>query len=387
MYVLRRIRYPIKTWTRVRRTRVPGEQRLRLRGAERRMANALNQLRQGVPLNWSQVEDDPELETLAIWQSAAQECRGAICEVPPELRSSLVSDLSRRLPEWKPEPAKVVPKSLAGFSEKVPVLTQVEEDVPSLISNVPQWIAATVAGAVVIGFVLAALNNFVIASSAPAQPSFKWIQVREASKTVTRQQDPASYSFPSCQGFNLGDPTTRRRFVRLPDRRQEIEGSVPFKVELLPSVFRSASSETEPISYTTRLNSAAVAPCLDSSPNPTDLGAALKLGYSSFYSAGRGQITLALLTVFQAKGQPAFINVNRGSWKEVRVGDMHGVFRQGGRYRDIEGREWIGDISVLAVERDDGMVITFVGETAQGVTEDMLIGLLEEMARTRGIRP
>ena len=45
----------------------------RLRPRERALANALDQLRQGVPLNWAQMEDDPELAVLVSLQSAAMQ--------------------------------------------------------------------------------------------------------------------------------------------------------------------------------------------------------------------------------------------------------------------------------------------------------------------------
>src|SRR5689334_11402828 len=105
----------------------------RLRPSERVLAEALDQLRVGVPLNWSQIEDDQELATLSALQPAAWECRAYEgIHVPSELRATLFEQLSARLPEARPEPVKEPPKALAGFSEKVQVLTQAEEDVPSL---------------------------------------------------------------------------------------------------------------------------------------------------------------------------------------------------------------------------------------------------------------
>jgi|GEM_PF-5841283 len=382
MYVLRRIRYPIKTWARPRRIPTQGERPLRLRGADRRMSEALSQLRQGVPLNWSQIEDDPELETLAYLQEVAQECKGATYEVPQELRSTLIRDLSPRLPDWKPEPVKVAPKSLAGFSENVTVLTQVEEDVPALISNVPQWIAATAACSVLVMLALWAASSYI---SKPSLPAYKWIEVREEGKPVTQQQGSSAYSPPSCQGYSLLDPSARRTFVQLPANRQQVQESLPFQTEFLPATFSVAAGGRGPVSYSTRLNNAAVAPCLGTEPDPSDLGATLKLSYLTWHQTDGGDTRMASLTVFQAKGQRVVLNAQPGSWKEVQGREARGVYWRGTPYRDMEGRPWIGTVSVLVVEHDD-IVTTFIGEAAQGVSQEMLTGLVEEMHSARYAR-
>src|SRR5438105_9134783 len=84
----------------------------RLRGQDRALAEALDQLRAGVPLNWSQVEDDPEMAVLAALQDAAQECREEyIGYPPPGLKETIFEKLSPSLPEWQPEPVKEPPKS------------------------------------------------------------------------------------------------------------------------------------------------------------------------------------------------------------------------------------------------------------------------------------
>ncbi len=106
------------------------ERVLRLRGADRRLSNALDQLRSGVPLNWGQVEDDPEMATLGRLQQAGQECRLLpLSEPSAEMKESLIKELSAKLPEPVVRPQKAAPKTLAGFSENVQVPTQVEEDI------------------------------------------------------------------------------------------------------------------------------------------------------------------------------------------------------------------------------------------------------------------
>lgn len=122
-----------------------------LRASDRALAEAMDQLRAGVPLNWSQVEDDPELATLSALQAAAWECRTqAGSHAPPELRAELFERLSARLPEPQPEPVKQPPKALAGFSEKVPVLTQAEEDVPPLTGMSLRWVGLAAALALLV---------------------------------------------------------------------------------------------------------------------------------------------------------------------------------------------------------------------------------------------
>src|SRR5690349_17568223 len=67
----------------------------RLRGPNKRLADALDQLLAGVPLNWGQVEDDPELLTLARLQVAAQEARlQDVTATTADERSTLLERLS-----------------------------------------------------------------------------------------------------------------------------------------------------------------------------------------------------------------------------------------------------------------------------------------------------
>src|SRR5688572_23230986 len=100
------------------------------------MAEALEQLRSGVPLNWGQIEDDPELATLARLQEAGEQARMMPLREPDaEFKAALVQRLAKRLPEPTTSTAPpATPQTLAGFSERVQVLTQVEDDV-SLKTN------------------------------------------------------------------------------------------------------------------------------------------------------------------------------------------------------------------------------------------------------------
>ncbi|MEP6776240.1 MAG: hypothetical protein ABJA50_11660, partial [Chloroflexota bacterium] len=159
----------------------------RLRGPNKRLADALDQLLAGVPLNWGQVEDDPELLTLARLQIAGQECRlQHVTETTADERATLLQRLSPTLDKIKRVPApkaeKAVPKTLAGFSEKVQVLTQPEEDVP-VNTNILALIVRVVAIVAVAG--LAIWGVFSLAA-ATAAPTFSWIELKNGDTVVNR---------------------------------------------------------------------------------------------------------------------------------------------------------------------------------------------------------
>ncbi len=407
MSMLRRLRLPALP-PRYRPLIKNIERRARLRGANRRLADALQQLSLGVPLNWGQVEDDPELETLADIDSAAQECRRAIAgSVPPELRSRLIERLAKGLPAPKPQQVKSRPKSLAGFSENVMVLTQVEEDVPSLISNAPQWIAATFAAGLVVTGALWLVANFFFPVYVP---QYEWIEVRQGGRVVTQQKPKANVALASCAGFSLTSPDQPRTFVRLPDDRNQLRSSVGFPVEFLPrtlaisttvSVTPTAQAltpssaptgpstlitsiagpltETRTLTYSLMLTDMSVAPCIGDKPDPGDPGAVVKLAYIAQINTGRRSGISTPISFFQAREQPVFLDATNGTWKEGNVSGGHGVYWRGGPYRDVEGNAWIGDVSVLIVERN-GIISTLVGQASQQVTEQMLLGLWTAMS-------
>ncbi len=401
MYILRRFRLPSLS-PRRRPSFKPSERRARLRGANKRLADALHQLSLGVPLNWGQVEDDPELETLADIEAAAQEWRRVVAgSVPSELRTRLIERLTKQLPAPRAAQVKAAPKSLAGFSENVTVLTQVEEDVPSLISNAPQWIAATVAA----GLAFTGLFWLVANLLFPVYiPQYEWIEVRQGGKVVAQQKPNANASLAACSGFTLTKPDQERKFIRLPDDRNQLRSSVGFPVEFLPRTLAitttvpitptaqaftpisapsepvlSTLTETRTITYSLALTDMSVAPCTGDIPDPEDPGAVVKLAYVAQISTGRRSGISTPLSFFQAREQPVFLDAGNGLWKEVTVGGGRGVYWRGGPYRDVEGNAWIGDVSVLIIERG-GIISTLVGQANQQVTEEMLLGLWAAMS-------
>ena len=401
MSMLRRLRLPVLP-SRYRPSFQKIDRRARLRGANRRLADALQQLSLGVPLNWGQVEDDPELETLADIDAAAQACRRRVVgSVPPEVRSRLIERLAKDLPAPKPKQVKAEPKSLAGFSENVMVLTQVDEDVPSLISNAPQWIAATFAAGLAVTGLLWLVANFFF----PVYiPQYEWIEVRQGGRIVAQQKPRASSNLVSCVGFALSKPDQPRTFVRLPDDRNRLRSSVGFPIEFLPRTLAISTTipitptaqaptpsavaggpitrpltETRTITYSFTLTDMSVAPCTGSNPDPDDPGAVVKLAYIAQANTGRRSGISTPITFFQAREQPVFLDATNGTWREVDVSGGHGVYWRGGPYRDVEGNAWIGDVSVLIVERN-GIISTLVGQASQQVTEAMLLGLWAAMS-------
>ena len=68
------------------------------------------------------------------------------------------------------------------------------------------------------------------------------------------------------------------------------------------------------------------------------------------------------------------MDVSTGDWKEVTVGDSHGIYWRGSLYRDMAGVQWNGDISVLMLEHGD-TVVTVVGSNSVGATEQVLTEL------------
>jgi hypothetical protein len=344
----------------------------RLRPADRALADALDQLEAGVPLNWSQVEDDPELTVLSALQPAANECRIGYAPVPPDLRSKLLADLVPQLPQPKAEPVKKQAAAPAGFTGKVYVPAQVAENVPRLTSTALPWVGAAIAAVLVLLFVV---QNFGNAGGPKGRMGFTWIEVRQDSRTISISQRPAGWQPTQCVAVEGAAPSTDRTFLTLTDRDQIQATAGPF-LEFLPRRL------TKPISYTLTLFDGGVSPCVDTLPDPSDPGAIVRLSYISSFQKARTSALVSPLAVFQSRGQPTVIDVSRGEWEEVEVGDSHGIYWRGGPYHDMAGTDWIGDVSVLVVERPE-VVMTFIGQYSQGVTKEMLLGVVTRMEETR----
>lgn len=355
-----------------------GEPSPQLHGASRRLAEALEQLRDGVPLNWGQIEDDPQLATLARLQEAGQECRLTPLREPSSaLKATLFHQLSATLPAPKPKQEKVMPKSLAGFSENVPVLTQVEDDI-RLTTDIPALLIKAALVLVIIGL---AIWGIVSLLGALSTPTYAWIEVRRGNDLLNHQQRTAgSQAQPCLASSRSTNPAQPLTF--LPARNlREAQADVDFHIPTLPSTI------TTPTTYTFDLILAEVSPCQDSLLKPSDVGAIVKLQYASDHvvedptarpnASGRPTGIKHLssqLALFVANRQPAPLDVSvaGSSWKEVRVGELHGVYWQGGTYQDRAGTQWVGGISVLMIERGD-TVVTMIGSYNEGETEDMLL--------------
>ena len=342
--------------------------RPRLRGANRALHDALSQLHEGVPLNWSQVEDDPELITLAQLANR-NNWRGQITgPMPSELKNELYGRLDRIIPRPKPKQVRKTPRSLAGFSENVPVLTQVEDEIQPLSQTALPWLGATVAASVVVSLVLWALSSFLV----PPRPTFSWIELRQGDKALSKVQRTSSWVLPGCLNFRADDPHMHRTFNLGMANRDQAATSAHFPIQYLPT--------TLPISpvVTLRLLDISISPCTVQGADPTDPGQMVKLNYSARTGDGKGGLAASPLIVFQAKALPALIDVSAGKWKEVHLGTAHGVYWQGGPYSDYEGTNWIGDVSMLAIE-DGDVVTTYIGQVPQGITESVLTTLAQQV--------
>ncbi|MFL5733595.1 MAG: hypothetical protein ACJ78Q_10380 [Chloroflexia bacterium] len=344
----------------------------RLGPRDRALADALDQLGQGVPLNWTQLEDDPELAVLASLGSAAMECREQAYPTPPGLRRDLFQEWAARLPEPKQAPVQEQPRALAGYSENVYVPPQAEEEVPTLSATMLPRIARAVAITAAVGILLWLVST--VMSIVRPTPTYTWISVRKNGQTVFPQNLPLGWSPPTCTNSQPAGPTASRSFITFPNKNQ-LQLSVGFPVEFLPSTLTLSTTNS------VALTDQAVSPCTEDVPDPADVGALVKLNYITRRQMDPSFSATAPLTVFEAKQLPLAIDVPSGDAKEVKIGNVHGIYWHGGPYQDPEGTHWIGDVSVMLLEKGD-MAMLLVGEVRQGITEEMLTGLVRQMVDT-----
>ena len=360
----------------------------RLRGPNKKLADALDQLLAGVPLNWGQVEDDPELLTLARLQVAGQECRlQHVTETTADERATLLQRLAPTLDKIKRVPApkaeKVVPKSLAGFSEKVQVLTQPEEDVP-VNTNVLALIMRVAAIAVVAGLALWGVFSLVAAT---APPTFSWIELKNGDTVVNRIDRSGVWQSYPCKVRREAELVFTEYYQGFTSKR-DAGDALDFIIPTLPSLI------TDPPSYTLSLNLMSIAPCEAGRIVDADPGAILKLDYGVQHTiaatsaepgtpaggVGVGMVA-GPMALYVAKVQPTPLDVSVGNWHEVRVSPangksaFHGVFWHGTPYYDRAGVRWAGDVSVLMVERGD-MLYTLIGAPTDGITEEFLLSVV-----------
>jgi hypothetical protein len=359
-----------------RRVPVPEGRAPRLRGRDRRMAEALAQLQAGVPLNWGQIEDDPELATLARLQEAGEQARiMPLREPDAEFKAALVQRLASRLPTPKDVPAKsATPQTMAGFSERVQVLTQVEENV----SLTTDWRKVILRGTVVVAAVALlywGISSFVRAATTP---TFSWIEIRRSGETFNRLERTSDWTLLPCREERVRNRTRplNFEFVRSLGEARDYTG---FSIPTLPETI------TVPTTYTLQLAVSAVDPCDGNDLTEGDEGALVKLQYATtsrqFEQGGPrgGRTFVSQVSMFAGYLQPTDVDVSTGDWHEVRVGDdVHGVYWRGTPYRDRSGAQWLGEVNVLTVERDN-MVVTLVGSPTDGANEEMLLELVRNM--------
>ncbi|MBF6613186.1 MAG: hypothetical protein IVW55_08665 [Chloroflexi bacterium] len=386
MDLLRRLRYtPLRASSRAAAEEEGTLRSPTLLGPDKALADALDQLRAGVPLNWSQVEDDPELATLDYLQRAVQMSREeATGNVPAKLRQSLVETLSARMPAPKEKAVAPAPKPLAGFSESVHVLTQAEEDIPPLVSDLPRKMAIALGAAVVFFVAYLAISSYIQAES---KLKFRWIEVRQDSKLISRRDQSSGTAVANCPAPAPGSDATANFVPRA--GLKDAQSAVSFPLVQLPLAL------TTPSAYTLQFIDIAVAFCGVAQPQTGNRGAIVLMDYQASHQIagatplpGTGRSSgnaneVTQLAIFQQESLPAAIDVSNGTWEEVRVGDIHGIYREGGAYSDPAGNVSLGNVSVMVVERGN-VVLTFVGNNERGITRDMLISLLSNITIEQG---
>lgn len=341
----------------------------RIGKAEARLEAALNQLRDGVPLNWSQLESDPEMLILARLYSVAREARNQGPEaMPHDLQQQTSERMVKRLPEARQQTVKVAPTSLAGFSENVPVLTQVEDNI-SLRSKMPMWIGATLfAGLLLVAMAWAANSFFAL-----PRGNLEWIDVLQNGKPVYAASLPANYKAPRCPLWTTlaTSPYILRDYVPSPSK-DKAQSDLDFPLEYLPE-----SLVVSGTTYTLTYLDTAVAAC--EGPGSVPYSSA-KLNYIARWNGPGGQVKLAPLTIFEGKKQRVAVDATRGKWKAVDAGSHKGVLWQGTPYMDTSGFDWFGDTIVLAVERAE-LTTTLIGQAGSGITEGLLTEAVTQMAK------
>lgn len=342
----------------------------RMGRAEMRLEAALEQLCEGVPLNWTQIEDDPELVALARLYAVAQESMSQGLEaLPPDLQRDTIERMSKRLPRPKPVVVRAAPKSLAGFSENVPVLTQVEDDI-GLGSPVPQWIATTLAAGLLVAFVFWWVGSRFLGLP---KSGLAWIEVRQGERPIYAASPPNDYKAPRCPSWTPTplSPYVLRDYAPAPDKAKA-QSDVDFPIEYLPETI-TVSNTTYALTYL----DIAVAAC---EGQGSASYASAKLAYIAKWKAAGGQVKLATLSVFEGRRQTVGVDAAQGKWKSVTVGAHKGVLWQGSPYKDTSGFDWFGDIIVMTVEHND-ITITVVGQQSNGITEAILSALVKQMAK------
>jgi hypothetical protein len=371
MVSLRRVTLPLKGTERLRRAlfkpRPP-----RLSKGERKLEEALEQLRSGVPLNWMQMEDDPELVTLSrLYSIARQAYPPGLDSLPHGLQADTLDRLSKRLPAPKPQP-KQAPKSLAGFSESVPVLTQAEDDLPQLVTTAPQMIVSVFVTALVVTLLAVAYNAFFPAARSP----YTWIEVRQNSSVASAPNLPRGYKSPICPTWVMTDtePYVLRKYTDFNDP-QKAQEYLDFPLRYLPRSLTVGNTF-----YGFGMIGTAIAPCEELGILPYS---SARVSYLVRSTPSQGSFQLGQLTVFSARQQVVSVDSGIGTFKQVAIGPHKGVYWEGESYRDYSGTLWLaqGTISVLVLEHGD-IVTTFVGQKDKGITEEMLTTLAQTMFNT-----
>jgi hypothetical protein len=298
----------------------------------------------------------------------------------------LIEHLAKGLPAPKPpKPERVIPRTLAGFSERVQVLTQVEEDVP-VQASLPRLLVRGAALVVMVGLVI---YGFAALIGALTTPAYRWIELRKGDDVLNRVLRPSGWQAYPCKVARLDDILYTEWFHAYTTSRV-VRDRLSFDIPLLPL------RVTQPTTATLDYQLASIAPCDPDKEVSNDPGAILKLDYSLTHKIidptappdAFGKLTtqkevVVPLVVYVGRDQPLPLDVREGIWREVYVPqakggtDMHGVIWRGDYFHDRSGTvSWYGEVIVLMIERDD-LIMVLTGAPHDGITD----GLLLEIAR------
>jgi hypothetical protein len=299
------------------------------------------------------------------------------------MKEGLIRDLSSRLPRPVIKPQKGVPTTLAGFSESVPVVTQVEDEIDLGVN----WPLTLLRGALVLVVVAVVIWGLSSLFRQDAIPTYQWIQALQANKPVTQMERTLPATDLPCKLARSDRPFQPVYFVPV-QALKDAQANVGYNIPVLPVRISAPATSTFQLSFVN------VAPCDNATLRSGDPGADVAMQYRvnrrlagptptpNFsvqptrsnipgQSTG-GQSGTGFMAVFVVNAQPSYIDVTNGSWHEVRNGTLHALYWLGGPYTDLSGAQWMGDTSVLLVEHGD-TVVTMVGSYADGITEDLLV--------------
>ena len=139
---------------------------------------------------------------------------------------------------------------MAGFSEKVQVLTQVEDNV-AIHTNIPVLVARMMAVAAVAGLAVWGVFSLI---AWLGSPTFSWIELKNGDTLLNKIDRTGNWQSYPCKVQREADPITTEYYQPFTSKR-DLGDALDFIMPNLPALI------TEPPTYTLSLNQMALAPC------------------------------------------------------------------------------------------------------------------------------